>query len=210
MKTSQKALQNQRAKTASIPNHEPGPPFPVLRAWPFLVLLFHIACALQCAAATNKVAPFSALPEVDKIEILWLEIDCLSSTTAYEFTFQASTNASMSLVRLHDPPIRYLGMTNLIGLFASFTNRIPMGRLALTKADLRALDLLLDCYRKAPPRQSTGCLYVVVIQRRQGQIVASERFVLDFGVDYSDLLEGAKDLQFFLYRLQRQNGKEKR
>jgi hypothetical protein len=105
------------------------------------------------------------------------------------------------------------GATNEAALVSGITNRLPVGSLTLTEAEIARLDEMLAFYRRRLPRCTTGWESILFKQWHGGQIVAQEDFysVADYMVYANrEKRNGVADLHWLLLRLERQNAGNKR
>ena len=174
---------------------------------PLLLVLLLIGCGVQCAPAADTHVRFAALSEGDVVEVKLLS-DRLFRLEAYEYVFRFSTNASVSVAKLEGRLPATWADTNRVGAFAGLTNRVPVGQLTLSGADLRGLDLLMEFYRQRRPRTVTDMTDVIVVtERHNGHVVAVEDFLDQTGSVYTDKIKGVRE--FFWLRLRAERQREK-
>jgi len=175
---------------------------------PLLLVLLLIGCGVQCAPAADTHVRFAALSEGDEVEVKLLSFRMPGTHEAYEYVFQFSTNASVSVAKLEGRLPATWADTNRVGAFAGLTNRVPVGQLTLSGADLRGLDLLMEFYRQRRPRTVTDMTDVIVVtERHNGHVVAVEDFLDQTGSVYTDKIKGVRE--FFWLRLRAERQREK-
>jgi hypothetical protein len=129
--------------------------------------LVAVACVLYQARAADKVAMFSSLPEGDELEMTFTASGC-SHFATFELKFHRSESLAVSIVQLEGEWSRDRQV------FAS-TNRVALGDLTLTKADVEGLDKLLGFYRSGPRDGCTTVDKISISQRHDDKIDPERR-----------------------------------
>ena len=128
-----------------------------------------VACCLLHASAAEKVATFSSLPKDDELHMTFTTSGCFHYAS-YELTFQRSTDTTVSVVQIERE------WSQKLKAFTS-TNRVTIGALKLTNADVEGLDRLLQFYRSSPQNGCTTVDAISISQRHDGKVAATEQFI---------------------------------
>jgi len=127
-----------------------------------------VLCVLSRAAAADKVSTFSSLPKGDELEMTFTTSGCFHFAT-YELKFHRSTELAVSIVQIERGGL-------VVGKGHTSTNRVSLGDLTLTEADVAGLDRLLQFYRSSPRDGCTTVDTISVSQHHAGKTTATEQF----------------------------------
>lgn len=128
-------------------------------------IIVAISCLLSHAIAADKVANFSSLPAG---EMTFSTGGCFHFAR-YELKFRRSPDANLNVVQ-----VLYEWSEKSKSIVA--TNRVNLGDLKLSKADVRGLDNLLQFYRSSPHGRCTTVETLSIAQRHEGKVTAKEKF----------------------------------
>jgi hypothetical protein len=142
-------------------------------------LTFCLAFLVSCGSllASDSVGTFSALLQGEEIQVGYESTGCFHSLT-YELRFQRTSDVMVSVTK-----IEYEWSQERHAITA--TNRLELGQLLLSKADVDGMDRLLHFYRTRHPGSCTTRDAIAVSRRRDGKIVAAEQFADDSCATYN-------------------------
>jgi len=132
-------------------------------------LAMTVICCLSRAQAADNVATFSELPERDELQMAFTTSGCFHYAS-YELTFRRSTEFAVTVVKMEGEWSRDLKTLNS-------TNRVTLGELTLTNADLKGLDHLLRFYRSGPRDGCTTVDKISISQHHDDKVIAAEQFM---------------------------------
>ncbi|MDR3159826.1 MAG: hypothetical protein LBU11_12675 [Zoogloeaceae bacterium] len=120
-----------------------------------LVFVLTATCSFHAQAA-DKVTTFADLPKDDQLEIRFSSGGCFHRV-AYELTFRRATETTVSITQTRG-------------------NRVELGQLTLSMADVDGLDELVRFYRSVSSGNCTTSDSIIISQRHNGKIVATEKY----------------------------------
>jgi hypothetical protein len=100
----------------------------------------------------------------------------------YELTFRRATETTVSITRTRG-------------------NRMELGQLTLSKADVDGLDELVRLYRSSSPGNCTTSDSITISQRHDGEIVATEKYTDDTCVTHK--MKGVTNILALVRRLRK-------
>jgi hypothetical protein len=133
---------------------------------------------VSCGAllASDSVGTFSALPHGEEMQVGFQSVGCFHSLT-YELSFRRASEAIVSVAKVE------YGWSQERHVITA-TNRVELGELTLSEAELAGLDRLLRYYRASHTGGCTTRDVIVFSRRRDGRIVATEQFTDDSCATY--------------------------
>lgn len=142
-----------------------------------LVFVLAATCSFHARAA-DKVATLADLPKGDQLEMSFISSGCFHRY-AYDLTFRRAIETTVSITQ----------------------NRVGLGQLTLSKADVDGLDELVRFYRSSSPGNCTTRNSITISQRHDGEIVATEKYTDDSCATYN--MKGVTNISALVQRLQK-------
>jgi|ERR1017187_2951514 hypothetical protein len=135
----------------------------------YLAVFLLIGCVLVVVAAEEKLRLFAGLQKQDVIEVRMATSCCLPLDATYLLRFEGAPHTQVVVTELEHGALQ--GGTLVVD-----TNRIDLGHLRLTEADLAGLDRLIEFYHTKHDNICTVNDRIKIIEERDGKVIATEEF----------------------------------